>query len=102
MFPDNSRQGTLETVLLECAEISYPTLLTGANAYVDGVDLSFKSAWGVSDKNKVVVGCIANVLRPGKANQVSIQDNDWICSSTLTLKSVDSLNTFVKNLLDLP
>lgn len=35
------------------------------------------------DKNKAIVGCITNVMKPGKANQVSIADNDWVSERTI-------------------
>ena len=101
VFPDNENFGTLENVLLDCANVSYSSLLTSAKSYIGGVDEIYRRGWGRSDESKVVVGCIANVLRPGKSNQVSIQDNDWICASTLTLPAVSILNKFIKELLEL-
>jgi hypothetical protein len=101
VFPDNGRKGTLETFLLECAQKSFPSLFQGACSYVTGVDETYKSRWRASDKQKVVVGCIANILRPGKANQVSIQDDDWICANTAGISVVKELNRFIKELLEL-
>ena len=29
------------------------------------------------------MGCITNVMKPGKANQVSIADNEWVSERTI-------------------
>jgi len=47
------------------------------------------------------VGCIANVLRPGKSVQVSIQDNRWVTAETLTLPSMAPLDQFLQDLFSL-
>jgi hypothetical protein len=99
VFPNNESQGTLENILLECANVVYPTLLMAANEYVSGVSEEFSNNWGISDKNKIVVGCIANVLKPGKANQVSLQDNKWISGPTLDLPAIIELNKFINGIL---
>jgi hypothetical protein len=101
IFPDNEGTGTLEHLLLDCAAETYSDLLMTARDYVGTVPAEFKKKWHPSDENKVLVGCIANVLRPGKANQVSIQDNKWICKETLHLPQVDRLNQFIIELLAL-
>jgi hypothetical protein len=100
LFPDNSRNGTLETTLLESATISYSSLLTSATNYVDNADSIYKASWGQSDRDKIIVGCIANILKPGKANQVSIQDNKWICTETTIIDSVKKLKEFIEQLID--
>lgn len=101
VFPNNDDVGTLENVLIECAEVVYPNLLSAASDYINSIDSSFKERWGQSDESKVIVGCIANVLRPGKSNQVSIQDNEWISQSTEHISSVRKLNHFIIELLGL-
>lgn len=100
IFPNNKDHGTLEQVLIQCAEIVYPNLLIAASKYLDEVEVKYKQKWGHSDSSKVLVGCISNVLRPGKSNQVSIQDNQWISESTANVLSVKILREFICNLLD--
>ena len=47
-------------------------------------------------RNKAIVGVIANVLRPGKAVQVSLQDNRWLRDpECLQLPKVSALLNFV-------
>ncbi|MGR6008841.1 DUF3226 domain-containing protein [Bacillus cereus] len=99
VFPNNEETGTLEKVLLEGANQSYPELVKEATSYIDNIDDKYKKKWKPSDSQKVLVGCIANILKPGKANQVSIQDNDWICGKSLENGSQFILNDFIKQIL---
>lgn len=82
LFPDNNGVGTLERVLLEGADLSYPDLSVCADAYLSGVNPA-KYPLKNFDAEKAKVGVIANALKPGKANQVSISDNDWFTASSL-------------------
>ncbi|MGZ4031906.1 MAG: DUF3226 domain-containing protein [Tumebacillaceae bacterium] len=100
VFPDNDAKGTVEHLLLQCAGETYGDLLGIARDYVGGVEDAYRKKWGQSGELKVLVGCIANVLRPGKANQVSIQDNKWICPETMHLESVSKLYSFLEDLLN--
>lgn len=99
IFPNNEDKGTLETVLLSCAELVYPSLLGPAKEYVTSTDITYQQDWGQSDFEKIIVGCIANVLKPGKANQVSIQDNKWISQETLASQNLKRLNDFIDALI---
>ncbi len=92
VLPDNSNPGTLEDLLIECATQVYPNLLHSASAHADTVAgdanlnaddrADFNKPAG---RNKAIVGSIASVLRPGKAVQVSIQDNRWLKGANLNL-----------------
>ena len=109
VLPDNFADGTLEDLLLDSANSVYPDLLTSAIAYVDkasnGNDLTnkdledFKKPAG---RNKAVIGAMANVLRPGKAVQTSIQDNRWLRDKALSLPRIQAVQTFLKALFDIP
>jgi len=107
ILPDNISAGTLENVLLECAKISYPSLLEGAYKFVEGADLKLLTDEDVKDfnkpsgKKKSVVGCISNILRPGKAVQVSVQDNRWIDANTFELPHIQSIIDFLTEVLEL-
>lgn len=106
IFPNNKENGTLETVLLHCAQHVYPDLLSGAENFVhhvniDALDPKEKRDFiKPSGKEKAKVGCIADILRPGKAIQVSIQDNNWINEQTLPLPEIDALHQFLVTLFD--
>lgn len=108
MLPDNQTQGTLEDLLIECGEAAYPTLLPTARAHVQqALEDATLSASDTEDlksragKNKAIVGTVASVLRPGKAVQVSIQDNKWLRGENLNLVRINAVQDFLVRLLDL-
>ncbi len=109
IMPDNASQGTLEDLLLECAAVSYPTLLSAgknfANAVTNSADLSpddSKEMRKPAGHKKVITGTIGSVLRPGRAIQNSIQDNRWVDPSTIELPRVQAILHFLAELLDKP
>ena len=83
IFPDNVNPGNLEQLLLETASIAYPELLVMAEDYINKAATLQSTLKREQDKNKAKVGCIANVMKPGKANQISIADNDWVSKKTI-------------------
>lgn len=110
VLPDNQTEGTLEDILLECAGTQYPTLLQGAKFFVDAIQLDdpafvpedmreFKKPAG---RKKATVASICGVLKPGRALQVSLQDNRWLEGPVLALTRVVAVSQFLKNLLALP
>ena len=99
--PNNSESGTLEDILLKCAEVNYPDLLNLSNNYVSEIDATqltqkdleeFKKPAG---KNKAIIASISSILRPGKALQVTIQENRGIDEQTMALYSVKLLKIFL-------
>lgn len=110
IFPDNQSKGTLEHLLLECAEVAYPKLMTGAIQWIDpinpddvGIFCNAKERQDFtkpSGRQKALASSIAAVLRPGKAIQVSIQDNRWLTHpDTLKLAKVLALRSFVDSIV---
>jgi len=109
VLPDNAPQGTLEDLLLECARVVYPTLEAGAQAYlataVTATELRAddRRDFGKSaGKSKALVACIASFLRPGKATQVSLQDNRWLEAPLARFPQVVAVHDFLASLLELP
>jgi hypothetical protein len=107
VLPDNQATGTLEDILLECAETNYPTLYQAADSYVQSIDLNL-SEFRADDRKdfnkptgprKATLSCISNILRPGKAVQVSIQDNRWIDQQTAELPRIQACLAFLQRLL---
>ncbi len=107
VLPDNVSAGTLEDLLIECAEKQYPQLLASARTHVDSVKaetppyakedlVDFLKPAG---RRKAIVGAIGSVLRPGKAIQMSLQDNRWIDEEALDLPRVKMFRAFVDALL---
>ncbi len=111
VLPDNNTQGTLEDILLQCGEFSYPTLMPLASQHVAtarSVLVPGTSHWTNLDheelnapagQKKATVAAATALLRPGRTTQVSLSDNRWIEPATLTqpfLKPfVDWLNALV-------
>jgi len=88
VFPDNFSSGVLEDLLLDGANTAYPEIVNHAQTYLNSIEnenLPYIKSRNLKDSNrkKMMVGVIANALKPGKANQVSIEDNDWISQSSL-------------------
>lgn len=110
VLPDNSSPGSLENILLHCAGTVYPRLLEGARKFIDPIDATdtnifvdkdesrdFRKPFG---KSKAIVACVSSVLRPGRAIQVSIQDNRWFREpQVLADPLVKNLQDFVDAIL---
>ncbi len=105
VMPDNHSQGTLEDLILDAAENSYPQLLQAAQSYVSHA--SHNTTLQESDleefnkpagPKKAVAAAMASILKPGKAIQVSIQDNRWLEPSSLILPRLKKLRDFLDDL----
>lgn len=84
IFPDNQGVGTLERILLEGANMEYPELLQGAGSYVTyAKGLPCGKALKNFDEEKAVVGAIVSELKPGRAPQASLHDNNWFTKDSL-------------------
>lgn len=108
VLPDNASPGTLEAILVECAAENYPQLSALATSYIDGVDTTKLTSNDLKDfkkpagRQKAIVSGIATVLRPSKALQVSLQDNEWLRGRALELPRVVAVRRFLADLLELP
>lgn len=109
VLPDNQNKGTLEDLLLESAALVYPKLYECAKAYINCAKTNANSTTS-SSKNfnkptgekKAIVGAMATILKPGKAVQMSIQDNDWIGETSLSsIPRIQAVQTFLKTLFEL-
>ena len=105
VLPDNKTAGTLEDVLLECADLVYPNLKAGAEAFVTGINRGLlmenelDETKNTAGLNKARVNCISSVLKPGKAIQVSIQENRWLDGKALNLPRVVAASNFLVRLI---
>jgi len=109
IMPDNSGPGTLEDLLLECADQNYPDLKAKAIAYLSGIDRNALSGDDLDEmegapagEKKAQVGVIASVLKPGKAIQNSISDNRWLEGAAKDKPRIAALRRFLRDLLDEP
>ena len=91
IFPDNQAQGTLEDILIE-----------GASKYVSyAKSLSYTALKSGSKEKKAIIGVIANALRPGRANQVTVRDDNWFTENSMaSLSSHSSLSLFIDSIIN--
>ena len=100
VFPDNCNPGTLEDLLLEAAQTQFPELLDPATDYIEGVDRkTYTELKNLSERKKAIVGCICNVLRPGKANQIAVSDTKWISEDTIMCQGIRGLYEMIQKFL---
>ncbi len=103
VLPDNKKQGTLDSILVDCATVIYPDHKVGAIQFLDGLDNAHTSHWRPFDHEKAMVATIVSVLKPGASNTSSIAQDHWICEKTVNgVAEVELLSEFLKNLLELP
>ena len=105
IIPDNETSGTLEDILLDCAQVNYPDLLEKATNYIDNIDAAQLDKDDLRDfrkqagKKKAVISSITSVLKPGKALQVSLQDNRWLDGAAMNLPQLQTLQRFLEEIL---
>lgn len=107
ILPNNADQGVLDNILCDCGDIAYPEYMKRARDYINqfsGEEINKKPLkWKPFDNKKALVATVVSVLKPGKTNQTSIKDNDWISNDTLQqLPELQNLTKFLSNLLNLP
>lgn len=105
IMPNNAEAGTLEDVLLQCAQMNYSDLLRLSRNYVSDIDTAqldqndLRELNKPAGKNKAIVASITSILKPGKTLQVSIQDNRWIDEKTMELDSVKLVRIFLNEII---
>nr|WP_122013209.1 DUF3226 domain-containing protein [Maliibacterium massiliense] len=100
VFPDDAHQGTLEDLLLEASDTVFPRVRGVALHYVREASALIGKEHSQSHKKKATVGCIANICRPGKSNQISIYLDAWISRATQQqCAGVRNLTAFIRRLL---
>ena len=105
ILPDNTRQGALDSVLLNCASAIYPEHKKGAQKFIEELENTHKThlLQNLRLKEKAIVACIVGIIRPGAANTPSIAQDKWICDQTLnSINDIKQLYLFLTDLLDLP
>lgn len=106
VFPDNEQKGTIEDVLLAGGAHTYPSLSNEAEQYIARVAVDKpprvkQKNFEASQRQKMKFGVMANVFRPGKANQVSIADNDWVSNQTIEeINSHQAIHTYLEQLFN--
>jgi hypothetical protein len=104
VLPDNSMQGVLEHLILECGEVVYPELVERARQYVSafGEGERKRAKWRPFSEPKAVVASVSSLLKPGKTNTSSISDNRWIGEETRSSPKLAALLAFLFQLMPAP
>lgn len=110
-LPEPGVAGTLEDVLLALGDVAYPELTKAARGYAARWRQTADSAPGVEDwkeirkpagAKKATIGAMTAVLKPGKATQVSLEDNRWVSQQTKALACLAPCLTFLNAILGVP
>jgi hypothetical protein len=107
VLPDNQASGTLEDILLQCAQVNYTSVFDAARNYLQEIEPSQFTPGDLQEYNKPAgqkkahVSTIASILKPGKAIQVSIQDNRWLEGESMIIPSVAAVRDFLVKLFEL-
>lgn len=102
VVPDNAQQGVVEHLVIECGDHVYPTHMERARRYVrEFVESDPEGAkkWDPFDEQKAVIASVASLLRPGKTNAVTIEDNLWVGDETKHLPMLAGLLRFLRALV---
>ena len=87
---------------MKCGDVSYPEHMKLARAFLGGLGQQHKSHWGPFDADKALVASVVSVLKPGKTNQTSISDDDWVTTQTRDgVKELKRFFVFLEQLLGL-
>ncbi|MDR9402721.1 MAG: DUF3226 domain-containing protein [Halothece sp. Uz-M2-17] len=91
VLPNNNSQGTLDKLLCQCGEVAYSEYMSRATDYLEKFT---ERKWKKFDYEKALIATIVSVLKPGKTNTVSINDNNWV--SAVTQEQVHDLKVFIE------
>ena len=105
ILPENSQQGVLDTLICDCGDLIYPEYMQRAREYINKFSEEEKNKkplkWKPFDQEKAIIATVVSVLKPGKTNQTSISDNNWIGAETSEIPVIQNLTTFFRGLLNL-
>lgn len=106
VLPDNHSPGVLEDLVLDAAAVVYPQLLIAAQEFVAVASQDtlleqddLKELKKPAGPKKARTAAMAGILKPGRAIQVSLQDNRWLGPGSLHLPRIKTLHEFLRNLL---
>lgn len=100
VLPNNSSQGTLDQLLCQCGEVAYSEFISRGKAYLETFteDERKEMKWKPFDYEKALIATVVSVLKPGKTNTASINDNKWV--SNQTKEVVHDLKQLIEFLAD--
>ena len=106
LFPGGDRQGTLETILLECVHGEHPMLTRAAETLIMYVDRKspsgsqpLKNMRKGSGRAKAHAGIVASLLHPGASLAVSLRDDDWGITGVNSVEAVRAASAFLAEIV---
>ncbi len=119
IMPGGGALGTLEDLLLECADTIYAPLAVRAREFIGRLDtqnpaiteqekIDFnkslrtdeqKEFQKLSGRNKATLAAMSAFLKPGKPIQASIEDHRWVGKETLALPRMAAIQKFLVDLV---
>ncbi len=101
VFPDNAQQGVVEHVVMECGDHVYANHMARARGYVAdfAAEDRARAKWGPFDERKAVIASVVSLLKPGRANGASMDDNLWLGDETKHLPMLAELLRFLRALV---
>lgn len=105
VLPDNTVNGTLEDILLECGNVGYSDLAAKARSFLVAID---RNALSADDKKgllkfagekKALISCMSGVLKPGLTIDNTIRKDRWFEPAALALPRVQALTEFLRELI---
>lgn len=106
-LPEANVAGTLEDVLLALGDVAYPDLTAASSEYATAwhtrVAADPSREWKELKKpaglKKAKVNAMTALLKPGKATQVSLEDNRWISDMTKSAACLAPCLAFMRALI---
>lgn len=106
LWPGAGQQGTLENVLLDCAEITEPALKAASVKFIDSVHEEYPSECESIRKSrtssgslKAKCGGLASVLKPGGSVAVSLRQSRWLPENCHLPESANRARDYLVSIL---
>lgn len=108
LLPGEGAQGSLETILLECAQALHPELHRRAAALVAATDQGYptdvnpdplRALRRGSGRAKAQCGVIGNVFKPGASLAVSLRETAWLPAVEADIPALAQAAAFLDTLL---
>ena len=102
VLPNNKDEGTLDSILVDCAASVYPGHKDAAEIYVNSFDEVHIQHFRPFSREKALIASIVSILKPGMANTPSIAQDKWISAQTIAaINDLRLLHGFLEDLLGL-
>lgn len=107
LWPGAGQQGTLDNMLLDCAEVTEPTLKAQAEAFVDDVHAKHPASSTTTERSRTHSGSlkakcasIASILKPAGSLAVSVRQSSWLPQNEELPESAQRANEYLNTILE--